>query len=116
MGERSERTVEIAARVRAERVRLGLSQADMARGLALSPSGYGHYDRGAQPFSVEQVLHLSTLLGRSVEWILGVRTALAEDEERLVVAYRAIDAPALRRFALDMVCRVPRGELRRADS
>ena len=98
----------ICARVRQERERLGLSQAQVAEYLGLSPAGYGHYDRGTQPFTIEQVFRLAPLLGRSVAWILGLPTALSEEEDRLLTLFRAISDDQVRRFVLDILEHAPK--------
>ena len=75
-------------------------QSEMAVLLGLSTAGYGHYDRGRQPFTVDQLFTLSRILGRSVGWLLGLETELSEDEDQLLTVYRS--APAASR---DMVLR-----------
>ena len=75
----------------------------MAGALGLSLSGYGHYDRGRQPFTIEQIFQLSRILGRSVEWLLGLETELGEDEDQLLTAYKSIESDTLRSLALQSV-------------
>ena len=98
----------ICARVRQERRRLGLSQAEVAKHLGLSQAGYGHYDRGTQPFTIEQVFRLAPLLGRSVAWILGLPSTLTEEEDRLLALFRSITDDKIRRFVLDILEHAPR--------
>ena len=81
---------------------LGECQSNMAELLGLSKAGYGHYDRGRQPFTIEQGCQLSRILGRSVEWLLGLETDLEEDEDQLTSLYRSAPG-AIQEMILDVV-------------
>ena len=77
-------------RVVKARKEAGLSQAELGDALGLSKAGYGHYERGVVSFTVSQVFDLSRILQRRIEWLLGLESDLAEDEERLLGAYRSM--------------------------
>lgn len=93
----------IAQRVKQAREAAGFSQKDMAKRLGLTEAGYGHYERDRQTFTVEQLLQVSRILGRPVEWFLGLDTGLSEDEGQLLALYRAIDSEQGRRLAVTLV-------------
>ena len=63
-----------------------LSQEDVAEALGLTKSGYGHYERCKQRFTVEQLFQLSQLLHVPVEELLGLPLPgeMSEDERRLL--------------------------------
>lgn len=86
-------TREIASRVRAAResAEPRLTQEEVGARLGLSKVGYGHYERGAQPFSVWHLFQLAGILGRPVEYFLGLKTDLRLDEQTLLGAYRRLD-------------------------
>ena len=89
-------TREIAARVRAARESLEPrpTQEEIGAKLGLSKVGYGHYERGSQPFSVLHLHRLARILGRPIEQLLGLATELRQDEQTLVGAYRRLDGSA----------------------
>lgn len=86
-------TREIAFRVRATREgrEPRMTQEEVGAKLSLSKVGYGHYERGSQPFSVWHLFELATILGRPVEYFLGLRTDLRPDEQVLLAGYRRLD-------------------------
>jgi transcriptional regulator with XRE-family HTH domain len=85
----------IAARVREARKVAQLSQEDIARKLGLTDGGYGHYERGRQPFTLEMIFKLAIILGRPVTYFLGLDSGLAEDEDRVLALYREARAAGL---------------------
>jgi len=89
-------TREIASRVRAVRESLDprLTQEEVGAKLGLSKVGYGHYERGSQPFSVWHLYQLARVLGRPIEYFLGLATDLRLDEQTLLGAYRRLDGSA----------------------
>ena len=93
----------IARRVRAARKAVRLSQTDVAEALGLSKSGYGHYDRGRQPFTVEQIYQLSRVLGRSVEWLLGLEMGINDDEDKLLTRFRQLVSNASRCVIIETI-------------
>jgi transcriptional regulator with XRE-family HTH domain len=93
MSTEAQLTRDIARRVRATREGLEprLTQEDVGARLGLSKVGYGHYERGSQPFSVWHLFELATILGRPVEYFLGLSTELRPDEQVLLGGYRRLD-------------------------
>ena len=93
MSTEAQLTRDIARRVRATRegVEPRLTQEDVGARLGLSKVGYGHYERGSQPFSVWHLFELATILGRPVEYFLGLSTDLRPDEQVLLGGYRRLD-------------------------
>lgn len=78
----------IPLRVREARKEAGLSQEELGARLGLARSGYGHYESGRQPFTIELLLHLSRILSRPVEYFLGLDTGLTGREERVLTLFR----------------------------
>jgi transcriptional regulator with XRE-family HTH domain len=89
-------TREIASRVRAAREGLEpkLSQEELGAKLGLSKAGYGHYERGTQTFSVWHLYQLARVLGRPIEYFLGLPIESRPDEQTLLRAYRRLDGSA----------------------
>lgn len=87
----TKREERIAQRVREAREAAGLSQEETGRAIGLSVVGYGHYDRGRQPFTVEMLFELSPVLNHSVEWFLGLDTGLTEEEDELLACFRGTE-------------------------
>lgn len=93
----------MALRIREAREAAGLSQTDMGKKLGLTKAGYGHYERGRQPFTVDMIFQISRILGRPVEYFLGLDTGLTEDEGQLLAIYRAAPTAEARATALRLV-------------
>ena len=100
MGDLSKRERAVARRVSEARKAAGLSQKQIAEYLGLTQAGYGHYERQEQPFTVEQVFNLSRMLGRSVEYFLGLIIPLKRSEDELLTLYRSIRDKRLRTMVL----------------
>ena len=96
----------IVERVKERRRQQGLSQEDLAAALGLSKAGFGHYDRGTQPYSVDQLFSLSRVLGCSVAWLLGLDTTLTPAEDALLAAFRNAPDDKRREIMLDTVRRL----------
>jgi len=92
----------IIARVRAARHDLQLSQEQVAQHLGITKAGYGHYEREAQPFAVEQLFALSDLFGRPMSYLLGLETDLSDQEGELVQTWRSIKDERIRAFLIRM--------------
>jgi transcriptional regulator with XRE-family HTH domain len=92
----------IAARVIFAREYLGMDKQDLAKALSISPQGYGPYEKGKRTFTVPQIFVLSNILGRSVEWLLGLDTALSAEEDRLLATWRGL-SPTARGLATSML-------------
>ena len=86
----SNRERQICQRVRQARERSEprLSQEEVAVKLGLTKAGYGHYEREAQPFSVDQLFKLSTILRKPISWFLGISSELSEEEDELLHLWR----------------------------
>ena len=106
--ELSKLEVAIAERVARARKLAGLTHKAVGEALSLSESGYGHYERGRQPFTIDQLFQLSRILGRSVEYLLGLDTGLTPDEDELLTAYRAIASDEIKCFVLDAARSAPK--------
>jgi transcriptional regulator with XRE-family HTH domain len=100
---------QITKRVIAARQRGGLDRKDVADALNMGLNSYGHYERGRYAFTVDQLFTLSRVLGVRVEWLLGLESDLAEDEERLLGAYRSMGEER-RRLTLEYVEFMARAE------
>jgi transcriptional regulator with XRE-family HTH domain len=101
------REKEICRRVRDRRGKATppLSQEDVAEALGLTKSGYGHYERCKQRFTVEQLFQLSQLFHVPVEELLGLPLPgeMSEDERQLLDDFRRMQSPTLRENALLLV-------------
>lgn len=84
----TEQEKEIAKRVKAAREKTPWTHETLAPELGLSKAGYGHYERAYQPFAVTQLFTLSRLLGKPVEYFLGLDTGLTDQEGELLTVYR----------------------------
>ncbi|MGI6435500.1 MAG: helix-turn-helix transcriptional regulator [Syntrophomonadaceae bacterium] len=56
-------TFSIGRNIRAERVRCGLTQLQMARKLGLSATGYNHKENGKRQFTLEEFISICKILG-----------------------------------------------------
>jgi len=79
----------IIRRVTEAREEAHLTHKEIGKVLSLSETGYGHYERFRQPFTIEQLFQLSRILGRSVEYFLGLDNGLTPEEDRLLTLYRS---------------------------
>ena len=92
----------IARNVRKARETQGLKKTDVAEALGLTKQGYTPYERHGR-FTCAQLLELSRLFDRPIEWFLGLPSELTEDEQQLLAAYREINNPTLEYMAQEMV-------------
>jgi len=92
----------IIQRVRAARHDMHLSQEQVATHLGITKAGYGHYEREAQPFAVEQLFILSELLGRPLAYFLGLESDLSDEEGELLQLWRSIRDDRIRSLLLNM--------------
>jgi transcriptional regulator with XRE-family HTH domain len=90
----------IAQRIRGARKTAGLSQEDVALRLGMTDAGYGHYERGRQPFTLELVFKLADILGQPITYFLGLDTGLTEDEGRVLALYREARAAGVGSIAM----------------
>ena len=93
---------EIIRRVAEARKDAHLTHKELGQALSLSETGYGHYERGRQALTVEQLFILSRVLSHSVEHFLGLENGLAEDEDALLATYRSIHSPEIRELVRDV--------------
>ena len=103
-----EKIIDRVTRARAE---AGLTHKEVGTLLSLSETGYGHYERKRQPFTVDQLFQLSRILNRSVEWLLGLESNLTDKEDRLVTAYRTITSDRIKAMLLRSAEDMARDEL-----
>lgn len=78
----------IAERVKQARKDVGLSQESLGKKLGLSKVAYRDYERVSRLFDTDQLFQLERILGRPVEWFLGLSTELQADEQQLLSLYR----------------------------
>lgn len=78
----------VAQRVQDARKRRGLTHEEMGEKLGLTKAGYGHYERGRQAFSIEQLFVIARVLDRPVEWLLGLNSEMSDDELLALALYR----------------------------
>jgi len=94
---------EITLRVIRAREEAGMKKNELAEQLGLTPSGYSPYehDLGSSfegTFSVQQLLQLSRILGRPVEYFLGLDSPLSEEEAEILHLWRQIDNDVVKRL------------------
>ena len=101
--DRNQAVKAIAQRVKEARQAAGLSQEDLGRRMGLTKVGYGEYERAHRLFDTEQLAKLSQILGRPVEYFLGLDMGLTEEEEQLLASYRAIGSSSGKHLVLAVV-------------
>ena len=90
----------LGKRLRMARGAAGLSQRDVARQLGMSFVNYGDFERGKVQVSLDYLPLLSRILGRSIAYLLGLDTGLAEDADSLLTHYRAIKERSVKYLVL----------------
>ncbi len=93
----------IIKRVIRARKLAGLTHKEVGEALGLSETGYGHYERERQAFTVDQLFLLARILNRPVTWFLGIDTGLREDQEELLAIYDSIPDQEEREQARDLL-------------
>jgi transcriptional regulator with XRE-family HTH domain len=63
-------TFSIARNIRAERVRCGHTQLEMARKLGLSATGYNHKENGKRQFTLEEFVTICKILETDPETLI----------------------------------------------
>ncbi len=63
-------TFTIERNIRAERVRRGFTQLEMARKLGLSPTGYSQKENGKRQFTLEEFVLICKILGSNPESLI----------------------------------------------
>lgn len=94
---------QIINRVAHTRERMGISRKQAALALGIEEQSYGNYERRRSAFAVDQLFALSRLLGRPVEYFLGLDTGLSDKEGELLTVYRNLPSDTLRDTALGML-------------
>lgn len=95
----------IGARLRNAREDMGLTHQEVADRIGLTAAGYGHYERGNRLPPIDQLVKLTTVLGRSINYFLDLpsdKCDLSADEEQLVRDFRAVNEPQIRQMILEM--------------
>jgi transcriptional regulator with XRE-family HTH domain len=89
---------QIIKRVTEARTNAKLSRKEVADRLNLEEQSYGHYERGRFAFTVEMLFQLSKILGKPIEWLLGLPTEMTPDEQEMLALYRELHPDARRMF------------------
>lgn len=63
-------TFSIERNIRAERVRRGYTQLEMARKLGLSATGYNHKENGKRQFTLEEFVLICKILGANPDTLI----------------------------------------------
>lgn len=96
--------MKIADRMKSAREALGLTQDEVAYSLGLKRKSYNHIETGRNSLRIEHLVKLPEILGRSVNYFLGVGTKeLSNDEVELVELYRSLPAGPAREYTLELV-------------
>jgi transcriptional regulator with XRE-family HTH domain len=101
---------ELRKRVIRAREDAGMDRSEVAKGLSLEYQSYSHYERGRFPFSIEHVFQLARILGRPVEYFLGLDTGLSADEGELLARYRGVGGAEARAMLLRLVRSMAQGD------
>lgn len=65
------RSISYLNNIRAERVRHGLTQIEMAEKMEMSLTAYSGREQGKYPFTVEELMRIANLLNTTCENLLG---------------------------------------------
>lgn len=80
------------------RARKGLTQAEVASALGVSPVVYSRYETGSRQPSIDMLVQMADIFGVTVDYLLGRRIAedssLSDFEQRLLNAARNADERA----------------------
>jgi transcriptional regulator with XRE-family HTH domain len=79
----------VTERVIQAREAAGLSKIELGQKIGLSKQGYQAYERYQVAFTVAQIVTIARVVGRSVEYFMGLDTGLTPDEEQALSYYRA---------------------------
>ena len=90
----------LGARIAALRRQAGMSQAELARALAVSPSAVGMYEQGRREPSMDRIVALSRLFGVSADFLLTGEILTPGDQSALERVVSAIRAKADREITL----------------
>jgi len=103
MNKMTEKERAITRRVRQARKEKGLTQAEVAEALSLSPPGYSHYEQFRQPFTIGQIFILAERLEVPIWWLLGLNheEELTDQESYLLMLFRQIETDFYREELLN---------------
>ena len=82
----------LGARIAALRLQAGLSQAELAKRLSVSPSAVGMYEQGRREPSMDRIVALSGIFGVTTDYLLTGQLLTPGDQramERILNAIRA---------------------------
>ena len=80
-----------------------MNKREFSERLGLADSSYSPYEAYKIPFTVEMIQRISRILGRPIEYFLGLDTGLTDDEGQLLAIYRAAPTAEARATALRML-------------
>jgi transcriptional regulator with XRE-family HTH domain len=92
----------VSIRLRAARKAANLTQDEVGRRLGLSRAGYGHLEDGSRSMTLDDLVVLAQIVGRSPAYLLGMESEFTPEEDRLLAAYRAIKSEQQRRLVADL--------------
>ncbi len=101
---------EVIARLREARKDAHLTQEEVGRALGMTRAGYGHIEDGSRSMTLDDLVKLAKMVGRSPGYLLGLEGDLTNDEDQLLAAFRSIDSERQRKLVLDMVLLAARRE------
>ena len=82
----------LGERIGALRRNRGLSQAELAQRLGISPSAMGMYEQGRREPSVQTLVALSRELGVSTDFLLTGKVAASEEDPLSALVRQCVDA------------------------
>lgn len=85
----------VTERVIQARQAAGLNKRELGERLSLADSSYSPYESHRIPFTVEMIGRLSRILGRPIEYFLGLDTGLTERESRMLAVFRLAEKGGL---------------------
>ncbi len=97
----------LGARVAALRRQAGMSQAELARRLAVSASAVGMYEQGRREPSMDRIVALSRLFGVSADYLLTGEVTTLADRDTLLRLFAAVQDKADQ----ELLLRQPDGSL-----
>jgi transcriptional regulator with XRE-family HTH domain len=95
----------IGIRLKNAREEAGMTHQEVADRIGLTAAGYGHYERGKRLPPVDQLIKLTGVLDRSINYFLDLpadHNDLGADEEEWLRYFRAIRDPMIRQTLLRM--------------
>ncbi len=89
------------------RISRGLTQADMAQKLGVTPSAYAMYERGEREPSMETIISISNILQVDINVLLGIKnpppTEIISDGERMLLDLFRLASPYQREIILQLL-------------